>query len=162
MQNSLNKKIILFDIDYTLFNTDLLKETDLKIHSLYKEVKDVLNKLSKKANLGIFSEGEANFQKNKLAKTEIEKYFSQNHIYIVEKKDQKSLDFFRSYKHLDIFLIDDKLSVLRQIKRSYPYVFTVWIKRGKYASVQKPINDFTPDAEIKDLQKVVEIIDSVI
>ncbi len=160
MQDSSKKKIVLFDIDYTLFDTDILKQSNLKIHSLYKEVTNVLDQLSKKVNIGIFSEGEITLQKKKLIETEIEKYFYKEHVYIVEKKDQRSFELFKNYEHFNLFLVDDKLTVLYEIKKIYPYVFTIWVKRGKYANVQKPIKDFVPDAQLDNLEDLVSIVES--
>ena len=42
-------KIVLFDIDYTLFNTDVFKETQQK-HSVYDEVHDILKNFQKYQN----------------------------------------------------------------------------------------------------------------
>jgi len=63
----MNKKpAILFDIDYTLFDTDFFKESKLLKHKIYDEVIGVLESLAEATTLGIFSKGETEFQKTKL------------------------------------------------------------------------------------------------
>lgn len=154
------QKIVLFDIDYTLFDTDSFKKTNLQKHSVYDEVYDVLNQVSKKARLGIFSEGELEFQKEKLTKTKIKQYFKQKHTHIVEEKDTKLAEILLRYKDNRLFLVDDKLTILYKAKKLMPSIFTIWIKRGIYAKSQKPIDNFSPDATIENLKQVVTIIGS--
>jgi len=157
MQKS--KKIILFDIDNTLFNTLRFKQTNFTIFSLYEEVYKTLEELSKIADLGIFSEGEIGFQKEKLLQTNIEKYFLKEHTYIFPEKIKALEDTFRKYgTDNQLFLIDDKLAILPPIKKEFPSVFTIWIKRGEYAHSQKPIEGFSPDAIVETLQDIVPLI----
>lgn len=152
------QKIILFDIDYTLFNTDIFKQSQLKTHSVYDEVHDVLKKLSKIAQFVIFSEGEINFQKTKLNKTDIKKYFNEQDIIISKSKVNKLRQILNRYSHGQIFFVDDKLSILFDAKKMLPDVFTIWVKRGIYAKNQKPIPGFKPDYEINNLKEIVSII----
>lgn len=154
------QKIVLFDIDYTLFDTGIFKETQLTKHNIYEEVLHVLSDLSKKVILGIFSEGEIGFQKNKLKKTGIERFFLKEHIHIVIRKEENLKKILAKYKNNKLFLIDDKLTILYEAKTEFPYVFTIWVKRGEYAQKQKPIKDFVPDAIIGNLREVIPIIDS--
>lgn len=156
----MNKKIVLFDIDYTLFDTDTFKQSNLQNHSLYDETHEVLNQLSKIAKLGIFSEGELEFQKNKLTKTKIKRYFKPKYTHIVEEKDANLQKILLKYKDNQLFLVDDKLMVLYRAKTLRPSIFTIWIKRGVYAKSQRPINNFTPDAIIENLKQAVSIISS--
>lgn len=154
----MKKKIVLFDIDYTLFDTDFFKKTNLRKHLVYDEVDDVLNRLSKIAKLGIFSEGELNLQKTKLLRTDIHKYFSKEHIHIVAKKDETLEGILRKYDDVMVFLVDDKLTILHQAKTIRPSLFTIWVKRGIYAKSQKPIKNFTPNAIIKNLKELIPIV----
>ncbi len=151
-------KIVLFDIDYTLFDTDHFKKSDLKEHKIYEEIIGVLEEVSKVAQIGIFSEGELLFQKNKLTKTKIMNFFKANHVYISKKKEDILESVLAKYKNNKLFLIDDKLMVLYKAKILAPSIFTIWIKRGVYAINQRPIEDFVPDYVAEDLNKVVEII----
>lgn len=152
------QKLVLFDIDYTLFNTDIFKQTKLQKHSVYDEVYNVLEELSKVANLGIFSEGNINLQKTKLQQTKIHKYFAQEHIHIVEIKEENLKRVFKKYKNNKLFLVDDKLTILYIAKKISPNVFTIWVKRGIYAEKQKPIKGFKPDAQIDNLEGLLDIV----
>jgi FMN phosphatase YigB (HAD superfamily) len=157
-----NKKlpIILFDIDYSLFDTGLFKETNLEKFSLYPEVVDVLSELSKEAILGIFSEGEEEFQKTKLKTTKIDHFFHKDHMYI-EKEKEKIIEKIKTkYKDASIIIVDDKLPMLSLTKKQNPHAFTIWIKRGEYAKNQKQLPDFTPDAEIDNLSEIIPLINS--
>ena len=154
------KKIVLFDIDYTLFRTDLFKQSGLSEHKIYEEVIEVLESLKKIAILGIFSEGDLEFQNQKLVKTDIKKYFKEIHTHIVLHKLEEIKKVFEKYRKNKIFLIDDKLSILNDLKKFMPLCFGIWIKRGWYAQNQKPIPGFQPDAQVDNLHQVVKIIRS--
>jgi hypothetical protein len=159
MKQSSDKKkpFVLFDIDYTLFNTDLLKASNLQEFVLYDEVEKVLEKLAPYATLGIFSEGDVLFQKKKLTVTAIDTYFEKGHMHIDVAKDTM-IHIFKQYQDHAIFLIDDKLPILYTVKQHYPFVSALWIKRGKYALAQKPMKNFVPDAIIENLQDVIPVI----
>lgn len=155
----MNKKpIVLFDIDYTLFDTAFFKQSGLSEHRIYKEVMQVLESLSKIAMLGIFSKGENEFQKTKLKKTGMIKFFEENNIHIFDDKDVNLIGVLEKYKDSKIFLVDDKLGILYSAKKHTLQVFTIWVKRGPFAEIQKPIKGFSPDAEIKNLSEVVGIV----
>lgn len=156
---SLNKPIILFDIDYTLFDTAIFKKTNFTRYSLYKEVHGVLSDLSKKLILGIFSQGEENLQNSKLKETKIDHFFHKDHIYIELQKEDKIKRIGDKYKNIHLYIADDKLVLLSLIKKEYPRIFTIWIKRGVYAKNQKPIPGFTPDAVMENLSGIIPIID---
>ncbi len=153
-----NKAVVLFDIDYTLFDTDHFKGSLFTEHRIYKEVRDVLGKISKVGTVGIFSEGDIMFQKTKLKNTDIEKYFGKNNTHIVLDKLSNLGIVLRKYRNRKIFFIDDKLNVLHEAKKLLPLVFTIWIKRGLYARNQKEISGFKPDAAITNLKEVVNLI----
>lgn len=153
-------KIILFDIDYTLFNLDLFKETLLKEYELYEEVEEVLSKLSEFVTLGIFSEGNYEFQKTKLEKTKLKNYFKESDTHIVGDKLRDLRRILDKYKKKKVFFVDDKLTILRDAKKILPSIFTIWLKRGIYAINQKDIPDFKPNEVIKNLREVIKIINS--
>lgn len=154
----IGKPLVLFDIDYTLFDTAFFKESKLLKHKVYKEVTEVLDSLNKIAILGIFSEGDIEFQKKKLKETNIEKYFAKDHTHIVLKKIDELKKVLEKYKDRQIFFVDDKLNILYDAKKLSPRVFTIWVKRGFYAENQKPIPGFKPDAEVESLSEIIEII----
>src|SRR6266404_2610925 len=148
--------VILFDIDNTLFNTLLLKESDLTVFEIYEEVKDTLAELSNIAKLGIFSQGQIAFQEKKLRETNIAQYFFEEHKHIVEYKIDVMKEVFERYHNkAKVYFIDDWLEMLRVAKETDPSVFTIWMKRGEYALSQKEMNDFTPDAVVTNLREVV-------
>ena len=156
MQHS--KKIVLFDIDYTLFDTALFKESRFLKHKVYEEVINVLDSLKKVAILGIFSEGDLDFQIEKLIKTDIKKYFDEIHTHIVSDKLGEIKKIIAKYANNKLFLVDDKLSILNNLKNFMPSVFTIWVKRGPFAQNQKEILGFKPDAEVENLSEVVGIV----
>lgn len=156
---SLNKPIILFDIDYTLFDTALFKETNFTKYSLYEEVPSVLEILSKNLELGIFSQGDRDMQNLKLKETKIDRFFQKEYIYIESEKEEKIKTIVNKYKNTQLFVADDKLNMLSLIKKEDSGIFTIWIKRGVYAQNQKPIPYFTPDATMLTLSGITRVID---
>src|SRR3989344_9501397 len=129
-QKVLDKKpIVLFDIDYTLFDTEHFKKSLLTKHRIYEEVKDVLEKLSKIALLGIFSEGDLEFQRKKLDQTEIVDYFEKDNTHIVLNKLTEIRKVLQKYTDRETFFVDDKLNVLFDAKKIFPKVVTIWVKR---------------------------------
>ena len=154
------KPIVLFDIDYTLFDTAFFKESGLSEHKIYEEVIEVLESLSKIARLGIFSKGKTEFQKIKLEKTGMMKFFKDYDIHIFDDKDANLINVLGKYKDSKLFLVDDKLEILYSAKKHMSKVFTIWVKRGPFAKIQEPISGFKPDAEIMNLQEIVSIINS--
>lgn len=153
-------KFVLFDIDYTLFDTRVFKKSNLEDFSIYEEVLDTLVTLSKSAKLGIFSEGGNEFQRSKLHRTDILKHFRQENVHIVPKKDDTVAEVMSRYKNNIVFLVDDKLSLLHLAKQLFPEIHTIWVKRGEYAENQKPIQGFIADYEVKNLQEIIPIIGS--
>jgi hypothetical protein len=63
-----SNKIVLIDIDDTLFNTERLINSSFFVYELYKEVINALSELSNIATLGVFSQGEVAFQTKKNAR----------------------------------------------------------------------------------------------
>jgi len=154
-----SKKIVLFDIDYTILDTDILKESNLATFTLYKEVLETFAQLKEVADFGIFSEGDVAFQHRKLRETNIEEYFIKDHIHIFENKNEKLKQMLDKYDDKGrLYLVDDKLSVLHLAKQYEPSVFTIWVERGFYALNQKPIKGFSPDAIVKKLQEIIPVI----
>lgn len=154
----LTKPVVLFDIDYTLFDTAFFKESKLMAHKTYNEVIEVLDNLKEIAILGIFSEGDVELQKRKLRKTNINKYFGKDHTHIVLRKFDELKRVLKNYQERQIFFVDDKLKILYDAKKLSSDIFTIWVKRGPFAKMQKPISGFIPDAEVKILSEVVSII----
>lgn len=146
--------IIFFDIDYTLFDTDTFKKSGLTHYESYPEVKLLLSTLSKKARLGIFSEGELNFQKEKLRKLGILQYFELDSVFIFENKQEHVAEIFGSMDD-NTYVVDDKKEVLNMIHEINKAIKTIWMKRGVYAQHSK--SDYIPDYEISNLTDVIDI-----
>ncbi len=156
-----SKKIVLFDIDNTLFNTVRFKSSNFEIFSIYEDAEDTLTELAKIADLGIFSEGDIAFQKEKLLQTNIENYFLKEHVHIVPEKIAAIEALVKKYKSqpkTKVFLIDDKLQILPVIKKQFPSITVIWIKQGEHAPSQLPIEGFTPDAEVTSLKEIIPLI----
>ena len=155
--SNMNKSIILFDIDYTLFDTARFKQSNLTQYSLYPEIHKMLNDLSDHATLGIISQGEEEFQRNKLIKTKIDHFFHKDHIHISLDKEKLIQEISEMYKDKSLVIVDDKLSILLLAKKHMPHTFVIWIKRGEYAENQKPLPGFTPDLALNNLSELMRI-----
>ncbi|MEK7571672.1 MAG: hypothetical protein AAB553_05355 [Patescibacteria group bacterium] len=151
--------IILFDIDYTLFDTDIFKSSNLTNYRLYNEVPSMLQQLEKIATLGIFSQGEIDFQRKKLHETAIEKYFVPEYVHITLDKETMIHSVLADYhKNKRVFLIDDKPVVLEQVKKALPEVTVIWIERGIYATSQHFSSGFSPDYIVQNLSDIIPFI----
>jgi hypothetical protein len=96
-----------------------------------------------------------------MRETNIEQYFSEDHIHIMEFKLEMMQDILERYHSQGlIFVIDDRLENLHMAKKSAPFIFTIWMKRGRYAKIQEIKSDFTPDATVNNLNEVIPIISS--
>lgn len=156
---STHNRLILFDIDYTLFDTDHFKSSGLTEFRLYDEVIPVLETLSQRYDLGIFSEGEKEFQMAKLLKTMIDKHFKAEHKHIVVKKVDFFDSIFPAYSHKKVSLVDDKLSILKEVSDKYPSIQTIWIKRGQYALETQHLPGFAPDVTVTTLKEVLPLFE---
>lgn len=123
---------------------------------LYDETHDIVKEFEKIGELGIFSQGVERFQRLKLK--QIAHLFADHHIHIVPSKLSQFQSIFAEYKNYDIFFLDDSLPILHAVKEMYPDVFTIWIKRGRYAENQEPIAGFTSDAIVTNLKQAEKII----
>lgn len=154
---SLKNMVILFDIDRTIFDTEFFKESKLKKFKAFGEVGQVLKELRKVGELGIFSEGDLFLQRAKLEKTQLIKHFPIDKIHITGSKELALEQVLKRYKKKNLVLVDDKLSILHLAKKAYPSIFTIWVKRGKYAIGQE-LTDFKPDVEVNNLQEIISVL----
>lgn len=150
-------KVVLFDIDYTLFDTQSFKDSNLSSFKNFDEVSDVLEELSKISRIGIFSTGEKNFQHNKLLNTKIMKYFKPEDIHVSEDKEQVLEEILKSYPKSKIFLVDDKIKILKRAKEILPSVHTIWVKRGPFVELMRDIK-YEPDTASEDLKTIVSVV----
>ena len=151
--------IVLLDIDDTIFNTALFKQSELTKYAMYDDVYTALEELKHIATLGIFSQGIVAFQRKKLHETNIQEYFVEEHIHIVEVKMEAVKHLVKTYAGQgSIFLVEDRLDVLQMAKQSDPQLHAIWMKRGRYAQNQRVKVDFTPDATIKNLHELIPLL----
>jgi UDP-N-acetylglucosamine diphosphorylase / glucose-1-phosphate thymidylyltransferase / UDP-N-acetylgalactosamine diphosphorylase / glucosamine-1-phosphate N-acetyltransferase / galactosamine-1-phosphate N-acetyltransferase len=157
-RDTTSQKTVLFDIDYTLFDTGGFKDSNLTNYALYQEVVETITELQNIAQLGIFSEGDLAFQERKLHETAIYEQFHRKHLHIVAKKEDELKKILAQYEGEHLFMVDDKLPILKMAKELKPQVMTIWIKRGPFAESEKNPEGFVPDATVTKLSDVVAII----
>ena len=126
--------------------------------SLYEETLDTITKISKIATIGIFSKGHDQFQRNKIS--EFKHLLGEDHIYIMSNKFEALREIADKYSGIKLYLVDDLLDILYSAKKLKADIYTIWIKRGRYAMNQEPIPGFSPDAQIGNLSEVVKVIES--
>lgn len=153
----MEKPLVLFDIDYTLFDTAKYKESHLTKFGTYEEIEKALIEVVKTADLGILSEGEYDFQTTKLLQTDILKHFDHDRVHIVLDKLAELPEILKQYKDRTLYLVDDKLTVLHAAKQIRPELVTIWIKRGPYAEEMQSVM-YNPDHEVETLEKIVDLI----
>jgi phosphoglycolate phosphatase-like HAD superfamily hydrolase len=151
-------KVVLFDIDYTLFDTKLFKDSNLSTFSAYEEVIGVLQALGRDVTLGVFSEGDIDLQQTKLMRTALSTHFASDHIHIVAEKHKSLENILKKYEKQRLILVDDKLDILEKAKKIRSDVFTIWVRRGPFAEKAKPSVRFIPDAKVDNLHMALSFI----
>ncbi|MFA5747061.1 MAG: HAD hydrolase-like protein [Candidatus Paceibacterota bacterium] len=126
---------------------------------LYPDTIDFLKNHQKIDTLFMLSYGEEKFQKMKVASAKISKYFRKVKITrdIGKSKPFKAL---LSKKEKVLFL-EDNPQALMDVKKVYPQVIAVRIRRGEGKYAETPDNEYI-DFQIKNLQELEEIIDNLI
>jgi FMN phosphatase YigB (HAD superfamily) len=162
--NSLTKNVvILVDFDYTLFDTakfvEFLSNSPKTINYkdfLFSDALEFISYASSFGNLVLFSEGDVNFQKEKITGTGIGKLFSGGvKIFSSFSKMEDLSNVVTSQK---VILIDDKPGVID--KGIFMGYSTIRIRRGKYANKEtKNKPDFVVDnlsnLVTKDLLRII-------
>src|SRR5690606_23248622 len=121
----MENKVVLFDIDYTLFDTGRYKQSNLTQFIIYDEVVSVLTEVASSATVGIFSEGEKDHQLRKLLTTKIKDHFHDNHLHVFSKKLEALASVLEKYQGKKLYFVDDKLEVLQGIKESDPDITVI-------------------------------------
>jgi FMN phosphatase YigB (HAD superfamily) len=150
------KKIVLFDIDHTLFDTPQFKQSNLTNYVHYDEVVDVINSLKDITTVGIYSEGDHILQTKKLTETKLLEHFHKSHLYIFDKKLDHIEEIFTKESDTQFYLIDDRPLVLSKVKNYNSDVQTIWIRRGIYQD--EVIEGFTPDHTVTNLRDILNFI----
>lgn len=159
--------VISFDIDHTLVDTERLRKY---IHgpleqwesmalpfetSVYADVLPVLPGLQEKYRLGICSVSQIDaYQRAKLDKSGLAVFFDPELIFIGQNMELLLKEMKQAVPSIQV-AIDDLPTKLELIKRSYPEIVTVRIKRGKYAD---QVFTYCPDYEIPDLHGLDRIL----
>lgn len=155
----MRKKILLFDIDYTLFDTAHFKESNLSSYLLYPDVENVLLKLHSKIQLGILSQGEHDFQIAKLKNTGIFNFFKSEYIFIVEDKHGELQHIMKFLKDFDVIFVEDKKEMLERAKEFDPEIKTVWVQKGPYADATS--SKFSPHFTIFDISELPPLLEKL-
>lgn len=150
------KKIVLFDLDHTLFNTPLFKQSQLTDFQQYEEAFEVIDSLKDTAVIGVYSEGDLVLQTKKLTETKLLEHFPKENLFIFDKKLEHIEEIFKKDADKDFFLIDDRALVLSKVKTYNPDVHTIWIRRGIYQD--EIVDGFTPDKTVTNLRDILEYI----
>ncbi len=156
------QKLILFDIDDVLFDTNRFKKSSLTEFHLYPDVEKTLAELSQITLLGILSKGNVEFQNKKLIETKIIHFFSKDHLHIVAQKDANLINELKKYKNFDgkIFFVDNLLINLSHAKHALPTLVTIFFNRGRYSNTNQNTKEFFPDITIQNLNDIIPVINS--
>ncbi|HZE87167.1 MAG TPA: hypothetical protein VE090_03065 [Methylomirabilota bacterium] len=154
-----SKKIVLFDIDDTLFDTAKFIKTNQSVFTSYPDVEETLAHLKQIAELGIFSQGDLALQTTKLNQTDIEHYFSDEHTHIFPDKQLALQELVKKYsKTKKVFFVEDRLPLLYVIHKEFPTASTIWIRTGRYAPTQPAIEGFSPTAVVDNFPDIIPLI----
>lgn len=151
--------LVLFDIDYTLFDTATFKNSGLSLYTLYPQVKKVLEELSNKFTLGILSQGETDFQIKKLKETGIFELFDKNHLFITRDKHGEMEGILKRLQMEKAIFVEDKPEILKKAKGLDPHMVTVWVKNGPFAAASKA--DFQPDYVVDSVLEIPTLLDGL-
>lgn len=114
------KPVILFDIDFTLFDTASFQRKCIwRLWSLsrlfkecvYPDVVPTLRALGKKTTLGIFSQALTGFQKLKIEYSGLSPFFDKKHIYISRNKKTLAPKLFPTLDIRSVAVVDDREDV---------------------------------------------------
>ncbi len=147
--------IIFFDIDDVLFKTDLFIKSGFKKYEAYEDAKEIVEKIGKKFEIGILSQGEYDLQINKLTKTGLLELFKKENIFIVEEKNKITGNIFKKFKNKIIYVLDDRIDNLSKIKKTSLAIKTILIKRGRHQDLNC---DYKPDFTINNLSGLLKIL----
>ena len=145
------------NVDQALIEQSIWDKNSFRA-SIYKEVDEVLSSLGGSMLVGVFSKGHDRFQRAKLKA--ITHFLQKKHIHIVVDKYASLPELIKKYKKHKLYLVDDELEVLHSASKLRRDIFTIWVKRGRYATKQKPIPAFIPDATVTNLKKITKIMNS--
>ncbi len=153
---------LLFDeFSFTRSEEELQKaivDEKMLASCLYPEVKEAFITFSKhhEIEIGVFSSGDLEFQRQKVKA--ISRFLHPSHMHIFVKKTEELDSIFRQYDRANIYVVDDLLKVLHQVKIHDKSIQTVWMKRGKWLQTQEKPEGFMADFEVESVKEVVGIV----
>lgn len=121
--------------------------------ALYSEVMPVLEELHKKHRLGIFSEGDAEFQKTKLEKSGIRKFFDDALVFIFPTKGDKLNYVWEKVKtyQCPVLIIDDSINHVTKISKTR--LTPILIDRKRVAE-----NTFASIRSLEELPQIMKMV----
>lgn len=125
---------------------------------LYPDTEDFLRSRKKTDKLFILSYGEEKFQNMKVESAKISKYFRKVSI-TRDIGKSKPFKVFLSKKEKTLFL-EDNPQALMEVKKVYPQVIAVRMRRGEGKYADAPDNEYV-DFQVKNLKELEEIINSL-
>lgn len=146
-----------------------LKESFKKILSkandfLYPDVEPLLKKIENKFDLFLLSYGDKNFQREKIEKSDIAKFFKK--VFITSDINKASTfkkiiasASKRGLKEKTIF-IDDNPAALSAVKEKFPKVITIRMNRGE-GRYKKEKSNQNIDFSVKNLKELEKILHQI-
>lgn len=147
------------DISKVKMEKEFNKVLKISPNFLYPDTIDFLKKHCKTEKLFMLSYGEEKFQNQKVDSAKINKYFQKIKI-TRDIGKSKPFKLFLNKKELVLF-VEDNPQALLEVKKAYPQIITVRIKRGEGKYVEAPDNKYI-DFQIKNLQELEKIIEEPI
>lgn len=151
--------LILIDFDHTLFNTTRfkkeLKEGRKRFNYrkfLYPDSKKFISYATKYGTPTLFSEGDVNFQKNKIIKTGMKDFFGVNIKIYPSSLEIGKMDKINKLaaNYQKVILIDDKPEIVsKALALDYK---VIRVKRGKYREIKTAIH---PTFEVENLKEII-------
>ncbi|HHD92536.1 MAG TPA: HAD family hydrolase [Candidatus Portnoybacteria bacterium] len=122
---------------------------------VYPETLKVLSRLSTKYHLNLISFGETKLQKEKIKKSKLDTFFQE---IIISSHLEKTKSFKKIFEvKKKTFYIEDNPLAIREIKKTFPSVITIRIKRQHGTYTHKNNNQFV-DYSINNLLELESII----
>ncbi|MEK9176536.1 MAG: hypothetical protein AAB520_03770 [Patescibacteria group bacterium] len=128
---------------------EIFNNVDLFEKSVYKDT-SVIKSLADLAIFGVFSQGEEMFQKRKIAF--MKNLLDDGNVHIFPDKLRQAKQVFNKYGGYEIFLVDDNLNLLTEVRSMYPNISVILIDRNDRFRDNKDM------ARIKDLSELKSII----
>jgi len=125
---------------------------------LYSDVEPFLKKVCNKFDLYLVSYGDKNFQKKKIEKSGITKFFKKIVITTDINKSSTLKKFLR--KNEKAVFVDDNPEALSTTKEKFPQVITIRMNRGE-GKYKKEKNNKNIDFCVKNLKEIEKILSKI-